>query len=206
MRLFGKDLTYFNLLEAQAEAAHRAACVFCDLVRDFGRLKELAAETERIEHEADELTHQLANRSNKTFITPIDKEDLRALSGALDDITDAIEAAVGRIVLYRLDAPRPDVEPMVSLLVEITEITHRAVAQLAHLKNAEQIREQFIQIHRIENESDTLFRNALQALFDNPPDPLTVIKWKEIYDRIEIAVDKCEDVANIIEGVVVKYA
>ena len=205
--LFGKDLTFYNLLEAQAEAAHRAARSFHTLTRDWSCLHQCAAEVDQIEHDADELTHQLANRANATFVTPLDKEDLRGLSGALDDITDAIEAAVSRIVLYRLASPRPEIEAMVAQLVEITRLTHEAVAALPRIRNSEEMKSRFIQIHKTENDSDTLYRKALQDLFDAPnPDPLEVIKWKEIFDRIEIAVDKCEDVANVVEGVVVKYA
>jgi uncharacterized protein len=207
LRFFGKDLSFYNLLEAQAEAAARAAAIFQELCNDWSHLEAHFHRVEDIEHEADELTHELANRANRTFVTPLDKEDLRALSGGLDDITDSIEAAVGRLILYRLSTPRSDVAPMVELLVQITGLTYEAVAALAHLRDSEKMHSLFVQIHEIENQSDTLFRQALQDLFDTPdPDPLMVIKWKEIYDRIEISVDKCEDIANIIEGVVIKYA
>ena len=207
MRLFGKDLTFYNLLEAQAQAAHRAARLLHELTADFSRLEEYAEQMDRIEKEADELTHQLANRANRTFVTPIDKEDLRELSGALDDITDAIEAATGRIRLYRLKTPRPDLDPMVALLVEIVGLTYEAVSTMPHSRDRAALQQLFIRIHKLENDSDRSYRLALQELFDQPnPDPLSVIKWKEIYDRIEIAVDKCEDVANVIESVVVKYA
>lgn len=207
MRLFGKDLTFYNLLESQAEAAHRAARTFHELTQDFGRLAEYVEQIVRIEKEADELTHQLARRADMTFVTPLDKEDLRALSGSLDDVTDAIEAAANRLILYRLTVPRPDVEPMVALLVKITGLTHEAVAGLARAPGREEMQELFIRIHGVENDSDRAFRQALQDLFDAPnPDALMVLKWKEIYDRIEMAVDRCEDVANVVESVVVKYA
>lgn len=207
MRLFGKDTIFFDLLEAQAEAAHRAAVVFHRLTRNFENIAEYAAEVDKIEKEADEITHQLANRVDATFVTPLDKEDLNALSNALDDITDMIEATVARWALYRITVPRPDVGALVGLLVQITDSTREAVAALRQLKNRAEMQPLLVRIHEIENESDKAFRSALADLFYGPnPDPLTVIKWKEMYDRIEMAVDKCETVANIVESVAVKYA
>ena len=209
MRLLGlgRDLTFYALLEAQAEAAVRAAREFHSLTHDFGHCNEHIVRIEEIEHEADELTHQLANKVDATFVTPLDKEDLRALSSGLDDITDFIEAGTQRLSIYRLTEPRPDLEPLVALLVKITEATQEMVATLRDKPSREAMQPLFIRIHEIENESDGRFRKALEDLFNVPnPDPIMVIKWKEIYDRIEIAVDKCEDVANVVESVVVKYA
>jgi predicted phosphate transport protein (TIGR00153 family) len=205
--LFGRDPSFYNLLESLAESAVKAAECFHALTCDFSRRDEHVGQIVRIEKEADETTHELARRTDRTFITPLDKEDLIALAGVLDDITDAIEAAVGRLVLYRLTIPRPDIEPMVASLVQITRLTRQAVAALPRLQDKAALQKLFIAIHHVENDSDRAYRQALQDLFDNPgPDPLMVVKWKEIYDRIEIAVDKCEDVANVVESVVAKYA
>ncbi len=209
MRLlgFGKDLSFYILLESQAAAAVSAAEEFETLTRDFSRCNEHIARIEQIEHEADDLTHQLMNKIDATFVTPLDKEDLRALSSGLDDITDAIEAGTQRISIYRLTVPRPDLEPLVGLLVQITRATRDVVATLRNMQSRESLSPMLIRVHEIENESDTHYRAALTELFNAPnPDPLTVIKWKEIYDRVEIAVDKCESVADIVESVVVKYA
>ena len=207
MSLLGRDLTFYKMLEAQAESAHQAAKEFHALTRDFSNMQQHITRIEEIEHEADEITHQLANKTDRTFVTPLDKEDLNALAAGLDDITDFIEAATGRLALYRLTEARPDLEPLVGLLVEITAVTAKAVGQLRHGRQREAMHDIFVRIHEIENESDNRFRQALADLFNAPnPDPLMVMKWKEIYDRVEIAVDKCEDVANVIESVVVKYA
>jgi predicted phosphate transport protein (TIGR00153 family) len=205
--LFGKDLSFYTLLEQQAEAAHRAAKAFHALTKDFSRCAEYVKQIEDIEHEADDITHQLANKVDRTFVTPLDKEDLHALSSGLDDITDMIEATTARISLYRLESLRPDLEPLVFKLVQVTQATHEAVKGLRDLRNRTALHNAFIHIHELENESDQSFRNALGTLFNSPnPDPLMVMKWKEVYDRVETAVDKCEDVANIVESVVVKYA
>lgn len=207
MRFLGRDLTFYTLMEKQADAALRAAKEFHALTKDFEHLRDYVRRIEEIEHEADEITHQLANKTDRTFVTPLDKEDLHDLSSRLDDITDFIEAATGRIALYQLDVARPDLEPLVSILVEITGVTSEAIGQLRHGRPRDAMHGVFVRIHELENESDELFRRALADLFNAPdPDPIMVMKWKEIYDRVEIAVDKCEDVANVIESVVVKYA
>jgi len=205
--MFANKETFYDLLDAQAEAAHKAAKEFYTLVLDFAHVAERSHAIKQIEHDADDLTHRLANKVDATFVTPLDKEDLRSLSGALDDVTDLIEAAASRIALYRLAAPRPDLAPLVANLVEITRGVRESVGVLRNIRNRQEVQSIFINVHRIENESDAAFRKALSDLFNEPgADALNVIKWKEVYDRIEIAVDKCEDVANVVESVVVKYA
>jgi predicted phosphate transport protein (TIGR00153 family) len=207
LRLFGQDPTFYNLLEAQAEAAQRAAQAFHTMAQDFAHLSEHAQAIKQIEHEADELTHQLSNKVDSTFVTPLDKEDLHALSSGLDDITDAIESAAARITLYQITAPRPDLVPLVALLVQIVIATRETVSALRHARGRESLDGAFIRVHEFENQGDAAYRQALAALFNAPnPDPLMVLKWKEVYDRIEIATDACERVADIVESVVVKYA
>jgi len=207
LSLFESKDTFYDLLEAQAQAAQDAAKEFFALSQDFAHIADHTQAIKQIEHDADDITHRLANKLDSTFVTPLDKEDLRALSGALDDVTDLIEAAASRIALYQLPAPRPDLAPSVSLLVDITQAVKQTVGVLRHIKNHADVRDIFINVHRIENESDSAFRRSLGELFNAPDaDPIMVMKWKEVYDRIEIAVDKCEDVANVVESVVVKYA
>jgi len=205
---FGKDTTFYDLLEAQAEAAIRAAREFVALSENFGQAEARTRRIKEIEHEADDLTHQLANKTDATFVTPLDKEDINALSGQLDDVTDAIEAASGRIVLYRLTETRPDLAPLAGCLLEATEATRAAVGVLRDLKGRETIRDILVRVHDAENQGDALYRQALADLFfaTPNPDPLMIIKWKEVYDRIEIALDSCEDVSNVVESVAIKYA
>ena len=209
MRLPGisRKHIFYELLEKQAQAAVDAASEFHALVRDFAGLARYAARIKEIESEADHITHDLANRIDATFVTPLDKEDLHALSSQLDDVTDRIEACTGRMALYQLSYMRPDMERLVELLVRITEATLEAVKALHTKPNRDKVQDLFIRIHQIENEHDAAFRKALAHLLNAPDaDPINVIKWKEVYDRIEAAVDQCEDVAHIIESVVVKYA
>ena len=202
-----KKQIFYELLEKQARAAVDAANEFQTLVNDFANLAAHAVRIKEIESEADHITHELANLIDATFVTPLDKEDLHGLSSALDDITDCIEACTGRMALYELKQLRADLAGLVMLLVQITEATLKAVKTLRDKPCRDKVQDLFIRIHQIENEHDAAFRKALASLLNAPDaDPIKVIKWKEIYDRIEAAVDKCEDVAHIIESVVVKYA
>lgn len=209
MRLPGtsKKHLFYELLEKQSHSAVNAAREFRALVDDFENLAAHAARIKEIETEADHITHELANLIDATFVTPLDKEDLHALSSELDDVTDRIEACTGRMVLYQFRQMRPDMALLVTLLLRITEATTDAVKTLRTCPCRENVQDIFIRIHQIENEHDTAFRKALANLLNAPDaDPIKVIKWKEVYDRIESAVDKCEEVAHIIESVVVKYA
>jgi predicted phosphate transport protein (TIGR00153 family) len=202
-----KKHVFYELLEKQADAAVSAAKEFQKLTNDFANLGKYAARIKDIESEADHITHELANKIDTTFVTPLDKEDLHALSSKLDDVTDCIEACTGRMELYQLRQARPDLEALVTMLVQVTEATLEAIKALRAKPSRDMVQKLFIRIHRIENEHDAAFRKALACLLNAPDaDPIKVIKWKEVYDRIEAAVDKCEDVANTLESVVVKYA
>lgn len=207
MPLFHQDDVFYDLLEKQADAAHRAAQSLASLAADFGKSDTIAQAMKRIEDEADDLTHQLVNAADARFVTPLDKEDLHRLSNALDTVTDTVEAAGARVALYQLKTPRPDLAPMADLLVAVTGVTRDAVGGLRRLKDHKALEDTLVRIHDLENNSDQLYRTALGTLFNEAgAEPLLVMKWKEIYDRIEVAVDECEDVADILESLVVKYA
>ena len=201
------DISFFRLLEQQADAAVRAAAAFNTLLNDFDNARKHKEEIVTIEREADDIAHQIANKVAGTFVTPLDKEDITALSSALDDITDAIEATAVRITLYRLTTPRADLKPLGEQLAAAAETTKAAVIALSDARERANIHPTLVKIHEIENKSDDLYHDALDDLFNSSgADALTIIKWKEVYDRIEVAVDKCEDVATIVESVVIKYA
>lgn len=203
-----KDSAIYELLEGQAHLATRTAEKFQEMTRNFDRIDHFAKELLDLEHEADGLTHELQNKIASTFITPLDKEDLKELSQALDDVTDYIEAAASRAQLYKLTNIRAEMTELAALLVEITQVTEKAVGTLRNgFNKPERLKEMLREIHTVENASDKVFRTALGNLFDEPGiDALTVIKWKEMFDRIETAVDKCEDIAAIIGTILVKYA
>ncbi len=156
-----------------------------------------------IEHEGDELTHSIFTKLNQTFITPFDREDIHELCSQLDDVIDLIDAAASRFVLYRVDAVRAGTVDLVKVLVSATIEVEAAVRAL---QTPEKALRHCIEINRYENESDRLCRTLIAQLFDEEKDPVQIIKWKEIFEVIETAVDKCEDVANVIEGVILKTA
>lgn len=203
-----KDHEIFDLLESQAKVARRSAEAFLAMVDDFDNLPRHAALLDELETEGDHLTHDLQNRIATMFITPFDKEDLRELSQALDDVTDLVEAAAARAELYSLTGPRADLRPVVELLVQLTHLTESAAGELRNgFARSTSLRSTLRDIHTVENHSDRAFRSALKNLFDEPGiDALTVIKWKEMFDRIEQASDKCEHIAAIIGTIIDKYA
>ncbi len=178
------------------------------MAQDFANVSACAERIEEIEHEGDRLTHELQNKVTATFITPIDKEDLRDLSQALDDVIDSIEAAAARADLYNLKEARADLTSLTELLLKATEVTAEAIADLQNgFSKAPLVKEKLKEIHTLENQSDRVFRGALKLLFEEPDaDPLNVMKWKELYDRIEAAVDKCEDIAKVLGTMLVKYS
>jgi len=203
-----KDTLLYDLLEGQAETAKKSAEAFLAMVHDFDNLAHHAAILDKLESEGDHQTHELQNRIATMFITPLDKEDLRELSQALDDVTDLVEAAAARAELYSLKGPRADLIPLVELLVQLTHLTESAVGELRNgFTKSATLRETLKEIHTVENHSDRAFRKALRTLFEEPGiEALTVIKWKEMFDRIEHASDKCEDIAAIIGTIIDKYA
>ena len=203
-----KDRIFYDLLQAQADVAVRAAEAFLQLVSDTSNLKAHVQLMSDIEHEGDGLTHDLQNKIASTFITPIDQEDIAELSHALDDITDYIEAVGARVELYGLTQMRPDVIPMAELVVQIAKLTREAIGEVANnWKKSKTLKDTLRHMHTVENESDRMFRAGVRSLFEEPGiDALSVIKWKEVYDRIEASVDRCEDVAKIIDNLTVKYA
>lgn len=207
MRLFGQDRALFQLLDDQAELCCDAAKAFQDLIVDYGQVERHAQRLKEIESAADEKIRALFNRVDATFVTPLDKEDLHALSSELDDITDSIEAAASRFVLFHISEPREDVARLAEVVVNITNCLRQAINALSDLHNKTAITEALEAAHRSESTGDMLFRQALGNLFNTPMEmPLTVIKWKDIYERIEKAIDKSEDVASRIGSILVKYA
>lgn len=198
----------YDLLENQARVATQSAEAFVAMANNFSELKRHAEILDELEGEGDTLTHELQNKIATVFITPLDKEDLRELSQALDDVTDLIEAAAARADLYSLKGPRSDLAPLADLLLTATKLTETAVRELREgVSKSKNLRQVLMDIHTVENQSDRAFRSALKSLFDEPGiDAIEVIKWKEMFDRIEQASDKCEHIAAIIGTIIDKYS
>jgi predicted phosphate transport protein (TIGR00153 family) len=204
---FGKDLAIFDLLDNQAQMAVQAAKTFHSLVKNYKELPEYAKQIDEIEHRADNLRHDLDQKVDSSFVTPMDKEDLHAISTSIDDVTDSIEAIADTLMIYRLSVLRADVEPLALLLVQTMEATEQVVGCLRNMSGRESLEPLVAQINRLENQGDEIYRRSIGELFHSSArDPFLFIAWKEIYDRIETAIDDCERVANLIEGMVVKYA
>ena len=157
-----------------------------------------------MEHVGDELTHETIERLNKTFITPIDREDIHELVCRVDDILDLVDTAVDRIVLFKLQKPLEETKQLAQVLVRSTALIRETTASLRNMKDADIVRQRVREVHRLESEADRIERQAMAALFESNPDPIYVIKWKNIIETLESATDRCEDVANVIEGIVLK--
>ena len=203
-----KETVIYDLLESQAKVATKSAAAFLAMVHDFENLAHHAEILDKLEDEGDTFTHELQNRIATMFITPLDKEDLRELSQALDDVTDLIEAAAARADLYSLKGPREDLFPVVELLGKLTNLTESAICELRNgVTKSSSLRKTLMEIHTVENQSDVAFRKALKGLFDQPGiEALEVMKWKEMFDRVEQASDKCEHIAAIVGTIIDKYA
>ena len=203
----GKDASFFDLLEGQATIAVQAAEEFIALVNDFPGIAKHSANLLKIENDGDEITHSLQNKLSATFITPLDQEDLSRLSHLLDDVTDCIEAVGARIEMYKLVEVRQDLLPFAENLLEATKVTSNAIFELRNkFKKTDNLNGILVKIHSLENESDRLYRAAVSDLFDQETNPIAILKWKEVYDRVEFTIDNCESIANVIENMIVKYA
>lgn len=203
-----RDTSIYDLLEQQARIATLSAEKFVEMANDFPSIPRYAMELDELESEGDRLTHELQNKIATMFITPLDKEDLRELSQALDDVTDLVEAAAARAELYSLKVARADLAPAVDLLLQLTRLTESAVKELRNgFTKSATLRTTLRDIHTVENHSDQAFRKALRNLFHEPGiEALEVMKWKEMFDRVEHASDKCEDIAAIIGTIIDKYS
>jgi len=206
--LITKDKIFFEMFEKSAGLAVAGARALDDLMHDYpNALAEKVKAIKDIEHQGDDTTHQTIEMFNKTFVTPIDREDIHELITRLDDILDLIDGASSRLAIYKIDKIMPEAHAFAELLIKSTELVGKIVAGLKNMKTAKEVMPYCVNIHTFENEGDQLLRKAMTNLFEHSKnDPVNVIKWKEIYEDLEAATDRCEDVANIVEGVVMKYA
>lgn len=202
MRLFPREEKFFDLLEQQVDRIVEASRILNQGVRgDVSGLSHMAGEIKRIEHEADQITHTLFTRLNQTFVTPLDPEDLHTLGSALDDVLDYMEDAAFRLGAYRLESIPEGVPELAAMIQSCCEVLQRAVGKL---KTGKTMQEDCIEINSLENAADDLVRGFVSRLFASQQDPITLIKHKEIFEVLEAATDRCEDVADVLQTVVVK--
>ncbi len=200
-----KETDFFSMFEKAALNVNKAAILLVEMMEDLSLAEIKAKEIYDAEQEGDMLTHEVMRSLNKTFLTPVDREDIHALVNGLDDVLDLIWASADRAMLFKLGATTQEAIDISKTLKETTEYITKAIACLKDKKYS-YIQEYCIEINRLENRGDRIFREALVKLFDNIKDPIMVIKWKEVYEHLEEANDTCEDVADILEGIVLKHA
>jgi predicted phosphate transport protein (TIGR00153 family) len=204
--LLPREDDFFGLFERHAALTVEGAKEMRRLVQGEENVRALAARIKEIEHETDVITHTCVERLHKTFITPLDRDDIHQLITRMDDVMDYIESAAAAVMLYELTDMTAAARALADVLVRSTEAVAIAVGGLKHVKQADTILNACIEVNRLENEGDEILRAALAELFRGASDPLLVLKWKEIYEALENATDRCEDVANVIEGVVLEHA
>jgi len=204
--LIPKEMVFFDLFEEAAKNAHEGALALQDLLNDFHDVPAKVKRIKDIEHAGDKITHTTIEKLNQTFITPIDREDIHELICRIDDILDLIDTAVARMYLYKVKEPTDDAKALAKVLVDATKIITELLPKMRSMKLSSSLLQHCIEIHTKENEGDRIEQHALAALFENGHDPIFIIKWKDIYEELEAATDRCEDVANVIEGIVLKNA
>ncbi len=205
-RLFPRDEKFFDLFAQQTRKVLEGAKLMKELFHNYDQVKELTGKIKEKESEGDDITHEIVERLNRTFVTPIDREDIYNLACTLDDILDYMQAVSERLNLFKIGKTTDTAKDFSRVLESSIEELLKAVILLHDMRNSEEIMGSCIEVNRLENEADTILRSAIAKLFEEEEDPMEVMKWKEIYDNLENAVDSCEDVANIIEGVVLKYS
>ena len=203
-KLMPRETSFFEFFERHAAATVRGCRELLDLANTGSDFEARARRIKDIEHEADSITHDCVEALHRTFITPIDRDQIHLLISRMDDIMDYVETVSDQCVLYNIDHMTPAAQELAAVLLESTGHIEGAVKGLRDMKHAEKISEHCIEVNRLENKGDELLRKAVARLFDQEKDPVAIIKWKEIYENLEIATDRCEDVANIIEGIVLE--
>jgi predicted phosphate transport protein (TIGR00153 family) len=198
-----KEEQYFALFSQMTSHIYDASAALVEMLNDKnGNFAEHSKRIKVIEHACDDLTHSISTRLNKSFITPFDREDIYMLSGALDDIVDLIDSAARAMVMYDVRESTTYARRFADVLQSMAVQLHEIVSMLSRPAG---LNPRLVELHRLENEGDDLYHAAIGELFQNEADPLTVIKWKAIYEKLEAAVDRCENVSNIIESVIIKH-
>jgi hypothetical protein len=205
-RFLPRETSFFDFFEQHAELTIEGTKEFLSMVTTGANIPAKCRRISDIEHETDTITHRCVEALHKTFITPIDRDQIHRLITRMDDIMDYVEAAAERIELYELTTMTADCRDLADALHRAAQQVEGAVRGLRTLKEPQQTLKLCIDINRLENETDAILRRSVARLFKDEKDPILVIKWKEIYENLESAADRCEDVANIIEGVILEHS
>jgi predicted phosphate transport protein (TIGR00153 family) len=204
--LFPREEKFFVLFEQSAQNTVKIAHQLKDLVDTWENVKERVEMITALEHDGDAITHNIVAQLYRTFITPLDREDITLLAQTLDDITDLIHSAADAMLLYKVERPTDKVKELADIVVEATAVVEKGVAEIHDRIDKDKLLKHSMEINRLENIGDNVYRSALAELFVNSKDFAYLMKWREIYENVESAIDKCEDIANILEGIALKYA
>jgi predicted phosphate transport protein (TIGR00153 family) len=202
-RLIPREESFYELYVQHGKLLGQAAELLRQLVESYEDVPAKVRRLHDIEHEADEVTHEIMRRLNTTFVTPLDREDIHELASRLDDVLDHLDAAGDLLVLHNIEKPLPEMKAQVELLVQAARTTEEAMEKLPSF---DQLSDYFIEINRLENEGDRIYRQAIADLFSGDYKAMDVLKWKDIIDELEAAMDELEDVANTLEGIALKQA
>jgi predicted phosphate transport protein (TIGR00153 family) len=205
-RFLPRETSFFDFFEQHAALTIEGTKEFLSLVTTGANIAAKCRRISDIEHETDTITHRCVEALHKTFITPIDRDSIHRLITRMDDVMDYVEAAAERLELYELFVMTSDVRDLADVLHRTALQVEVAVRGLRSLKDPQAILKLCIDINRLENEADAILRRSVARLFKEEKDPIVIIKWKEVYENLESATDRCEDVANIIEGVILEHA
>lgn len=204
--LVPKEESFFELFERAAENVHAGACALVEMLDRWDELEDRARRIKDIEHNGDQTTHETIERLNRTFITPMDRQDIHDLICRLDDVIDLVDTAVHRMVLYRIKQPTEEVRQLAACLKHATGVMKDVMPLLRDMRNSAKIRDAVVAIHTQENAADQVLSQALANLFESETDAREILKWKDVYQEIESATDRCEDVANVLDAIVLKNA
>jgi predicted phosphate transport protein (TIGR00153 family) len=196
-----RDRAFFDLFEEAAGNIVRAAALLKEMLADYPDKADLVREILICEQDGDRITHEIVQRINQTFVTPIDREDILALASGLDDVVDFTEEAADYFGLYKIEAPMEQAQLLADVLWQAAREIEQAMPRLRELK---EISHHTVEIHRLENDGDRITREAMASLFEGGIDPMVVIRWKDIFEKLEAAIDATEQVANILEGIAIK--
>ncbi len=202
--LIPREEKFFDMFDEASAVLNRAAEKFLVMVTKFDRLQERSNEIKADEHACDEVVERIIKALDRTFITPMDREDIHTLATRLDDILDNMEETAHRFVTFRIDKPTPAAEAMARITHECCGHLSEALRLLRDMKDVDGIQSRLREISRLENEADGIYRESDGALFANPPDILLLIKWRELYSWLEETVDSCKDLAMIVSEIVIK--
>jgi len=201
-----RENRFFELFEESAQNMVKASQVLKEMLNTWEFVGERVAEITELEHVGDTITHQIMAQLNRTFVTPFDREDIALLAHTLDDVTDFIHAAADAMLIYKVEGPTRRAKELSEIIIQAASEVERAIPHLRRRVELKQIPRYCVEINRLENMADRVFRAAMAELFDDTVDIAQVIKWREIYEHLEAATDRCEDVADVLEGVALKHA